>query len=295
MDHGKRVRVGLFSLNMLTEACDARRNSTMAIEWIKWIKGLANKREVLLISAELGIDRHEVAGRLMVLWEWCDENITEHEVDEKGNAMVTLGALPERTINSIVGVTGFAEAMANAQWLRLANTGATFPNFARHNGETAKSRALTAKRVARHKQKGNASANDEVTPPALPNALPRIEENRREEHTRERESEAAKQHVANWPMPQNASEPRHRIALAKWQEVRKRMHGHYLDEIAWQATVITHQSMSADAWHAALMRSVQHSAKSLCVQDFNAKSKPANAPKEVVYPELTAPTREPTR
>ena len=62
-------------------------------------------------------------------------------------------------------------------WLSVAEDGSiTLPNFDAHNGETAKQRALTAKRVAKSKLKSNGGS---VTlPVTLP--LPR-EEKRREE------------------------------------------------------------------------------------------------------------------
>ena len=151
----------------------------MSGSWIKWVKGLATKREVLIMSAALHLDRHEVAGRLMTLWEWCDDNLSSKDVDDHGNAMVTLGALPEMTIDAVTGVTGFAAAMSDAGWLRTVQGHAVFPNFGRHNGETAKTRALTASRVAKHKSKGNAegnaSGNARGVTFAVRSALPREE------------------------------------------------------------------------------------------------------------------------
>lgn len=145
----------------------------MSGSWIKWVKGLATKREVLIMSAELKLDRHEVAGRLMTLWEWCDDNLSSKDVDNNGNAKVTLGSLPEITIDAVTGVSGFAAAMSNAGWLKTVQGNAVFPNFGRHNGETAKTRALTASRVAKHKAHGNANANARGVSVTVRRALPK--------------------------------------------------------------------------------------------------------------------------
>jgi hypothetical protein len=63
-------------------------------------------------------------------------------------------------------------------WMADDGQSLTLPNFDRHNGKTAKTRAMTAKRVATHKAKSNASS---VTS-SVSSALPR-EEKRREDHS----------------------------------------------------------------------------------------------------------------
>jgi hypothetical protein len=63
-------------------------------------------------------------------------------------------------------------------WMADDGQSLTLPNFDRHNGKTAKTRAMTAKRVATHKAKSNATS---VTS-SVSGALPR-EEKRREEYS----------------------------------------------------------------------------------------------------------------
>lgn len=121
----------------------------MAGDWLKFCKGLPEKPEVFSMSEQLGIDRDYVAGKLMRLWGWCDDNVAEANVDENGHATVTLGAQQVRNIDSIVGVSGFADAMSAAGWLHVRQGSLTFPNFNRHNGEPAKQRALAAIRKRR--------------------------------------------------------------------------------------------------------------------------------------------------
>jgi len=75
-------------------------------------------------------------------------------------------------IDYVSGVTGFGEAMNLSGWLVQDGHNLVLPNFDRHNGKSAKNRALTAQRVAAHKAK---TGNEKVTPTPLPR-----EEKRRE-------------------------------------------------------------------------------------------------------------------
>lgn len=139
----------------------------MAGDWIKWIKGLTRKPEVLAISEALSMDRRAVASRCMEVWEWWDEN------SPYGSARgVTLAFLDE-----LVGAPGFASAMADEHWLVESRDGMMLPNFDRHNGEPAKTRALGQKRAKTHrdgksvtkpspeKRRGDKSKSKRKTPP----------------------------------------------------------------------------------------------------------------------------------
>jgi hypothetical protein len=142
----------------------------MAGDWLKFEKATPDKPEVFAIAACLDMDPDAVVGKLIRVWSWFDT----HTID--GNGRSVTPALLDR----ISGVSGFVTAMAAVGWITIDNEGVRLPNFDRHTGETAKGRALTAKRVASHKERGNAKGNaDSVTPP-----LPR-EEKRREEQEQE--------------------------------------------------------------------------------------------------------------
>lgn len=137
----------------------------MAGEWLKFEKSTLDKPEVLAVAAALQCDPDLVVGKFMRMWAWFDT----HTVD--GNARSVTPALLE----SILRVTGFVTEAAKVGWLVVTDGGISLPNFDKHCGETAKQRALTARRVAGFKAanaKGNATVTDE--------ALPR-EEKRREE------------------------------------------------------------------------------------------------------------------
>ena len=148
----------------------------MAGDWLKFDSNTPEKPEVLAITIALGFDDPDLTvGKLLKVWRWFDQ----HTVD--GNAPTVTAALLDR----LIGVTGITSAMANVGWLIVNDDGGiTLPNFDRHNGKTAKERALTAKRVASHKasKADNAKGNgDSVT-----DALPR-EEKRREDKKERKE------------------------------------------------------------------------------------------------------------
>lgn len=138
----------------------------MAGDWIKIENVTPSKPEIDVIAECLDLSVNEVIGGLVRLWIWADQQTLD------GNAVnVTKSAIDRNS-----GVSGLAEVMLSerVRWLLKSETGGfIFPNFDRHNGQTAKTRALTAKRVATHKQRsGNALS--------VSSALPR-EEKRREE------------------------------------------------------------------------------------------------------------------
>src|SRR5690606_31903818 len=107
-------------------------------------------------------------GKLLRVWRWFDQQTID------GNAPGVTSALLDR----LLGVSGLCAAMESVGWLESYEGGVRLPNFGRHNGKTAKNRALTAKRVANHKT--NADGNDKGNASSVTSALPR-EEKRREE------------------------------------------------------------------------------------------------------------------
>lgn len=148
----------------------------MAGEWLKVESATPEKPEVLQITVRMGWDDPDLTvGKLFKMWRWFDQQTTD------GNAVTVTCAL----LNRIVGAPGFAEACASVGWLTVTDSGISLPNFERHNGATAKSRAQTAKRVANHKSNAaaNAQANDEGNADSVSGALPREEKRREERNT----------------------------------------------------------------------------------------------------------------
>lgn len=153
----------------------------MTGEWVKWEKGLARKPKVIKMAGALGIDRFSVASRLMLVWEWADENILKGDITPEGSAFVTLSSSDDDNrafIDAIAEAKGFADSMASIGWIYFRNGRIEFPKFNTHNGETGKTRARNAKNQnGKRKRDSNASRLDEpqqyVTDPQSKMSPPR--------------------------------------------------------------------------------------------------------------------------
>lgn len=104
------------------------------MSWIKIQHGLHSKPEVFSISRRLGISANEAVGLLVKFWCWCDENSVDGCVDH----------LQSTDVDQIVGFSEFGNALLSVKWITFDSkkTGFSVSNFDRHNGETAKKRAL---------------------------------------------------------------------------------------------------------------------------------------------------------
>jgi len=137
----------------------------MANDWIKMRCMLDTDPAVYEMAATLEMGELDVVGRLWKVWSWADQ----HSVD--GNAVRVTGV----TLDRLTATPGFTSAMREVGWLEGEDHALTFPNFARHNGQTAKNRGLTAMRVAKHR-------NGAVTGESLPEKS-RVE--KKEAHTQQ--------------------------------------------------------------------------------------------------------------
>jgi hypothetical protein len=156
----------------------------MAGEWLKFECSLPEKPETLAITVAMGWDDPDLTvGKLMRLFRWFDQQTID------GNAPSVTPALLDR----IIGVTGFVAAVAEVGWIVIDGKSISLHNFDRHNGATAKSRALTAKRVANHRS-NDAGNGASVTP-----ALAREEKSREEVTTSLRSVESASRATRKCP------------------------------------------------------------------------------------------------
>lgn len=198
----------------------------MAGDWIKMDVGLPEKPEVWQIAGMVGLDADSVVGKLLRVWRWFDAHT------ESGNAVGVTYSL----VDHVAGVTGFAEAMALCGWLAQDGSTLSLPNFERHNGKTAKNRALTAKRVALCKSKSNA--------PIVTDALPREEKNREEKKEQKQEQS---------PAPAKPKKARGaEVTLAQWTEALAGLDAIPADDavFAWAAKVRLPDGWVALAWWA---------------------------------------------
>lgn len=120
----------------------------MAGDWIKFELCTLDKPEVCQIAEWAGIDPDAVVGKLMRVWGWFDQQT------ENGNAP----SVTKKLLDRLVGVNDFCDYMKLVDWMVEGEGAISLPHFDRHNGKTAKNRALTARRVASHKS-GNAKGN----------------------------------------------------------------------------------------------------------------------------------------
>lgn len=138
----------------------------MSQPWIKWVKGLIDRRETIIISNLINKDPHEVAGRLMKFWEWCDDNLSKEDILPDGSAVTVLSPLCHRNVtllDDIFGLKGFTKAMEQVGWIIVKDDKITIPKFTKHNGITAKTRArntLNQKNLRAKKKKEKKSKKE---------------------------------------------------------------------------------------------------------------------------------------
>lgn len=165
----------------------------MAGDWIKFEATTPDKPEVVQMAAKLGIDQDAVIGKLLRLWVWADQNSVD------GNAATVTSAFLDR----LAFCQNFAIAMRDVGWLIGDDGALTFPNFDRHNGKTAKARAIGNRRVVKHRA-CNGEGNDDVTLTPLHKPLQKaLPEKRREEKKKELKDGVP-------------SEPRVKLELPDW-------------------------------------------------------------------------------
>jgi hypothetical protein len=108
--------------------------------WIKFDHTTLNKPEVFLIKKNLSLNKAETLGHLLILWTWFDQ------ISEDGQTIGTLEIVDELT------TPGFAETLVNIGWLEHLEGKLILPNFSNHNGQTAKARAVDAKRKSENRR-----------------------------------------------------------------------------------------------------------------------------------------------
>lgn len=114
------------------------------MSWIKLRTNLADDPSVWLIADTLELDHYAVIGRLCAMWAWFDGQATA----ENPWVAVTTAALDKR-----LGCPGWCDACCAAGWLIIEEGRVGIPNFERHNGQSAKDRALTQSRQFKHRDR----------------------------------------------------------------------------------------------------------------------------------------------
>ena len=125
------------------------------IEWIKLEIGTPDKPEIIAMAAMLRIDQDAVLGKLFRVWAWASLNT------EDGAAL----PITEAFLDRLTSQRRFAQALRSVGWLSGSDGALTFSNFGRHNGTTAKSRAIqTRKKMLQRDRLAGTKYPQTVTP-----------------------------------------------------------------------------------------------------------------------------------
>lgn len=112
------------------------------MDWIKMRANLRDDPAVWTIAKTLKMDAFGVVGRLHAMWAWFDSHATADDP--------FVSVSPE-AMDDHLRCQGWCDAVAAAGWLIIKDDRLGVPNFARHMGASAKERAMSAVRVARHR------------------------------------------------------------------------------------------------------------------------------------------------
>lgn len=124
----------------------------MSADWIKVEVTLPDKPEVVQMAEILSLDQDTIAGKLLRFWIWVNQNAAD------GNAL----SVTKKFVDRLCARDGFADALEIVKWASFQNGVLAVPNFDRHNGKSAKKRALGVYRSRAHRENGDAP----VTPPS---------------------------------------------------------------------------------------------------------------------------------
>ena len=164
----------------------------MSQAWIKIETITPDKIEIARIATTLRVDPHTVLGRLVHLWCYWDQHSTTGRID----------GIDAAFIDGLLGHAGFSEQIVAVGWMKIDADGVTLPHFDRHNGATAKARALAARRT--EKSRGGKRDKSDGRRNAVPLQSAQPEE-RREEEKREEE---------NPPLPPEGVEERGTLSFS---------------------------------------------------------------------------------
>lgn len=169
----------------------------MAGDWIKFEHVTPDKPEVFRMAAILQIEPDAVVGKLARFWVWCDQQTID------GNALEITDAFIDR----ITHHPGFSAALREVSWLQVRSGSLVVPNFDRHNGQSAKARALAAKRKVSQRERDICHGHS-VTKTGP--------EKRREEKSKEPDPSIPPPPPA---AAEDSADPRHYAVTSRWGKV----------------------------------------------------------------------------
>ena len=115
----------------------------MAGDWIKVETATVDKPEIFQIADMLDMDPDEAFGKCVRFWIWADQQ------SRNGHAL----NVTKKYLDRVCHRDGFTDALEKVGWLQRDGDTFDVPNFDRHNGKTAKQRALATKRKQNERSK----------------------------------------------------------------------------------------------------------------------------------------------
>ena len=197
------------------------------MSWLKMRTNLLTDPRVVQVSIAVNKDRVWCVGACYVLWCLADA----HSTDGK------LRGYTPAIVDELVGYRGFSAALVSVGWLIESSDGVEIPRFDEHNSKSAKSRAQTASRVAKHR-----NAN------TVTSALPRTEK-RREENNNINKTPADAVVISS--------------EVSKWAETLSKRPDWlpdgkpWIDKGTWQQLAISHPNLNAATFNAIMSRAKQ--------------------------------------
>jgi hypothetical protein len=134
----------------------------MSGDWIKIEITTPDKPEVVAMATHLRVDQDAVVGKLLRLWGWANLN------SENGEALPITEAFVDRLTNQ----RRFASALRHVGWLTGTDGALCFVNFDRHNGSSAKARAMENRKKASQRQRDKTGTNVPMASGHLPGPKP---------------------------------------------------------------------------------------------------------------------------
>lgn len=187
----------------------------MAGDWIKLEHATIDKPEIISMASRLDIDQDAVVGKCLRLWVWADMQTVN------GHALTVTQSFIDRLTHCL----GFADALRHVGWLEGRDGLLAVPNFDRHNGQPAKTRAMGNKRKQDERAKSRQCHAASVT-------------ETRPEKRREEKRESISTRLAESDLDGLVSaaidSPDLRKIFIRWVGVREKEHGSRLDEIQAQ-------------------------------------------------------------
>jgi hypothetical protein len=125
--------------------------------WMKIETNTPEKPEIRTIARQCHCSKAEAFLAFFRLWAYFDEHTADGFIP----------GLVQDDVDEIAGLEGVGRTLESVRWLTFDQTGITISTWERHNGESAKKRALAAKRAQRFR------ANRRWNPPPGPPPMQR--------------------------------------------------------------------------------------------------------------------------